>query len=89
MFVAIAIVAIIIAIIYYFVVYKETMTDRVDDIIFAIKETIRTKGTITDFRNTLGDNKFSVTKFVYLMDLQRKGNLNKTTAVSTLADTSI
>lgn len=79
----------VILIIFILRYWRESMSDRVDDIILAVKKTLDKSGTISDFRSILGDDKFSATKFVYLMDLQRKGELNRSKVVEVLANTSI
>lgn len=73
------IVAVIVVIIVIIIIMsrREGYTgSRTKDVIEALSSTAKIQGKISDFRDFLGDRKFSPVTFIKLMDLQRNGTVN-------------
>lgn len=68
---------------------REKFGDRADEIMTAMDNTMKEKGTIVDFKRVIQDPKFSPTKYIYLADLYRQGKLTKEAVNKALDDASI
>lgn len=84
-----AVVIAIILVVYFIMMRKENASDRVDQVIGALNETQKEKGTIVDFKGRLGDKSFSALKYMHLTDLYRQDKVTKESVSKILADNSL
>lgn len=88
--VGLIVVIITLLIIYYFTMRRrEKFTDRSDEILAAVGNTMKEQGSIVDFKRSIQDPKFSATKYIYLVDLYRRGKLDKDAVTKVLDDANI
>jgi hypothetical protein len=87
---AVAVAVLVLLVYYYVFTMREGMdSGNNDDIMTALDVTMKEKGTIVDFKKTIGDPSFSPTKYIYLADLYRGGKLTKDAVAKVMSDSSI
>lgn len=67
----------------------ERMENNPDKIITALNVTMKTGGTIVDFKRSIADPSFPPTKYIHLADMYRKGKITPASVSKVLADPNI